>query len=242
MAYREEDLIQNPTPRGACMLLLDTSGSMSGQPIMELNEGVRQFIEEVRDDDYAASSVEVGIITFGGTVREVLDFQTVDKISSRKAELFADGNTPMGEAINLAIQRLEERKNQYKQHGVSYYQPWLVLMSDGAPTDGHIFEQAASRLKQLAESRKVTVFGIGIGHQADLHQLAKCCPSNRPPRLLQGLKFKEFFEWLSQSLSRVSQSTPGTTQLSLPPTDGWASVGVSNVEEFLSLGNRLGSR
>ncbi|MCX7998515.1 MAG: hypothetical protein N3A69_06110, partial [Leptospiraceae bacterium] len=122
--------------------------------------------------------------------------------------------------------RLEERKNQYKQHGVSYYQPWLVIMSDGAPTDGHIFEQAASRLKQLAESRKVTVFGIGIGHQADLHQLAKCCPSNRPPRLLQGLKFKEFFEWLSQSLSRVSQSTPGTTHLSLPPTDGWSSIGV----------------
>lgn len=224
--YQEEDLINNPTPRCACILLLDVSGSMAGEPIQELNEGVTQLIEEIKSDDFAKSSVELGIITFGGVVQEVLNFQSVDQLEAGQIRLFANGNTPMGGAIDLGIQRIEERKNQYKQHGVSYYQPWVILMSDGAPTDGLVFEQAASRLKQLGENKKVSVFAVGIGPNADLNQLAKCCPANRPPKRLQGLRFREFFQWLSQSLSRVSQSTPGTTQVSLPPIDGWAAVGV----------------
>jgi uncharacterized protein YegL len=223
MAFEDDDLISNPTPRCACVLLLDTSSSMSGEPIQELVEGVNLFIEEIKEDDYAVSSVELCIITFGGSVTKHLDFQSVERVSE-EIELHASGNTPMGGAIQEAIQLLEARKNEYKRNGVSYYQPWLVLMTDGAPTDGPIFESAAQNLKQLAEEKKVTVFGIGIGNRADLQQLSKCCPSNRPPKRLKGLKFKDFFQWLSQSLSKVSQSTPGTSGVSLPPPDGWASV------------------
>jgi uncharacterized protein YegL len=223
MAYREEDLISNPTPRCACMLLLDTSGSMDGKPLSELMEGVNQFISEIKTDDFAASSVELGIITFGGEVTKVLTFQSVEKIME-EIVLTANGNTPMGAAISEAIKLLESRKNEYKKNGVSYYQPWLVVMSDGAPTDDDVFTDAAENLKKQSEDKKITVFGIGIGDQADLEELAKFCPSNRPPKRLKGLKFKEFFQWLSQSLSRVSQSTPGTTQVSLPPPDGWAAI------------------
>ncbi|HMU99350.1 MAG TPA: VWA domain-containing protein [Chitinophagales bacterium] len=223
MAYREEDLISNPTPRCACMLLLDTSGSMEGEPLAELMDGVNQFISEIKEDDFAVSSVELSIITFGGTVTKVLNFQSVEKIIE-DIELSADGNTPMGAAINEAIKLLESRKNEYKKNGVSYYQPWLVLMSDGAPTDDEIFNLAAENLKQQAENKKITVFAIGIGDEADLDELSRCCPAKRPPKRLKGLKFKEFFQWLSQSLSRVSQSTPGTAQVSLPPADGWAAI------------------
>ena len=113
---------------------------------------------------------------------------------------------------------LEQRKAEYKREGVSYYQPWLVLMSDGAPTDD--WQQAAEQLRGLAESRKVVSLPIGIG-SADLDVLSQF--SNRPAKPLAGLKFREFFSWLSQSMARVSQSTPGTA-VKLPATSGWDSI------------------
>ena len=72
MAYdliRSNDLIDNPTPRCACLLVLDTSGSMAGAAIDELNAGVQLFIETVHADEVAACSVEIAVVTAGGSVR-----------------------------------------------------------------------------------------------------------------------------------------------------------------------------
>lgn len=221
MASSDYDLIENPTPRCACMLVLDTSLSMNGEPIQELNEGVQQFLQAVKDDDFASNAVELGIITFGDTVREVVALQSVEQLSV--PSLVANGNTPMGQAVIRALEVLEARKQSYKQAGVSYYQPWLVLMSDGGPTDA--YQMAAARLKQLGNEKKVLMFAVGIGAKADLTRLSEFCPDNRPPKRLQGLKFAEFFSWLSQSMARVSASTPGMN-VTLPPSGGWESITV----------------
>ena len=213
------DLIDNPSPRCACMLVLDVSHSMEGQKIAELNEGVRQFIHEVKKDDFAKYSVELGVITFGGDVDTIIDFGPLEQITWE--DLSVNGNTPMGKAVNAAIDSLEKRKQEYRESGNSYYQPWLVLMTDGAPTD--VYQEAAEKLQQQALEKKIVVFGIGIGSDCDLDVLAEFCPENRPPAKLDRLKFKNFFEWLSQSMSMVSQSTPGT-ETNLPSIDGWGSV------------------
>ncbi|MGI9296495.1 MAG: vWA domain-containing protein [Gammaproteobacteria bacterium] len=213
------DLIENPTPRCACMLVLDTSHSMTGKKIAELNEGVRQFLQEVQEDEFARYSVELGVVTFGGRVQIA---QAIGPLPEELREDFsASGDTPMGEAINVAIDVLERRKKEYAENGVSYYQPWLVLMTDGWPS--YPYESAAQRLRQMADEKKIVVFGVGIGDECDMDVLAEFCPEKRPPAKLSGLKFKEFFAWLSQSMSRVSQSTPGT-KTDLPPTDGWMSI------------------
>ena len=213
------DLIENPTPRCACMLVLDVSHSMEGEKIRELNEGVRQFLSEVQDDEFARYSVELGVITFGGKVETV---QPIGPLPEEMLEDFpASGMTPMGKAVNAAISALKRRQEEYKKEGVSYYQPWLVLMTDGVPTDNHT--DAAEQLRQMAGNKKIVVFGVGIGDECNMKVLAEFCPENRPPVKLSGLKFKEFFAWLSQSMSRVSQSTPGT-KTNLPPIDGWASI------------------
>jgi uncharacterized protein YegL len=214
----KSDLIENPTARCACALVLDTSGSMGGAPIDELNGGMAQFIDELRHDDFASYAVEVGVFTFGGSVREALSFTPAYQIQDL-AKLQARGGTPMGEAVELAIERLAGRKAEYQKAGVSYYQPWLVLMSDGAPTDS--WQAAARRLRQMAQDRKVTVLAIGIGEGAALDVLAEF--STRAPKRLAGMKFREFFQWLSQSMERVSQSTPGTG-VPLASTDSWDSI------------------
>ena len=213
-----DDLISNPSARCACMVILDTSASMSGAAIEELNRGIQHFIHSVQEDEVASYSVEIGVITAGARVTEALPFTTAMSISDMQP-LSASGCTPLGEATELALQRLQQRKAEYKKAGVAYYQPWLVIISDGAPTDS--YHQAASQAKQLSEQRKLVVLPIGVAG-ANMSILNEF--SSRGAKKLDGLKFNEFFEWLSASMSQVSASASTSATVKLPSTDGWDSI------------------
>lgn len=220
-----DDLIENPTARVAVSLCLDCSTSMSGDPISELNDGVASFYKAIDSDEIARFSAEIGIVTFGPAQKET-DFQTV-ALQSRPPVLRAGGNTPMGEAVKLSLDLLEARKLEYQSNGVDYYQPWLVLMTDGAPYGGSdaVLAEQAARATRLVNEGKLTVFPIGIGPQADMRVLQTFSPWT--PLKLQGLKFNEFFTWLSASVSKVSQSTPGdAVPLDTEGIKGWGQIGI----------------
>lgn len=219
-----EDLFDNPTPRVPVVLCLDCSGSMMGEPIKELNAGVKTFYQAINEDEIARFSAEICIVTFG-PVQLGADFATLD-VRPQPPVLSASGNTPMGEAVKLSLDSLERRKELYKESGVDYYQPWLVLMTDGKPYGGslELLNQQVNRVTNMVESRKLTVFPIGIGSEADMGTLQRFSPGRSPLRL-QGLKFSDFFSWLSKSVSRVSQSTPGDkVSLDLEGVRGWAEL------------------
>lgn len=224
LLVRIEDLVNNPTARVPVCLCLDTSGSMNGKPIEELNEGVRLFYDAIREDETALYSAEISIITFGETAQCIADFSGLE-IQPEPPILTASGMTPMGEAVNMGLDLLERRKEEYKERGVDYYQPWLVLMTDGVPNgDPSLLDKAISKTVELVNKKKLTVFPIGIGCDADMEILGKFSPK-RPPLRLQGLKFREFFAWLSQSVSKTSQSTPGeNVKLDLEGIKGWGEL------------------
>ncbi len=210
------EFVENPENRCPVILLLDTSSSMAGQPIQELGRGVRVFKEDVQRDTKAALSVEVAIVTFG-PVRLVQDFVTIDQLTP--PELVADGYTPMGEAINYAIDLLEGRKEIYKANGIQYYRPWIFMITDGAPTDS--WQMAAERVRLGEADRKFCFFTVAV-EGADMKTLAQITPPERPPALLDGLNFQPLFVWLSTSMKRVSSSKVGEA-IALPPV-GWAQV------------------
>ena len=224
LLVRLEDLVNNPTARVPVCLCLDTSGSMDGTPINELNEGVKLFYDAIREDETALYSAEISIVTFGGEVLLIEDFANINRQPVAPV-LGANGMTPMGEAVNLALDCLEKRKQEYKDKGVDYYQPWLVLMTDGAPNGSSSeLSTAIQRTVELVNDRKLTVFPIGIGKNADMNVLQQFSPTRSPLRL-QGLKFKEFFAWLSKSVSKTSQSTPGEkVQLDIEGIKGWGEL------------------
>jgi uncharacterized protein YegL len=214
----QEELIENPDPRIPVCLVLDVSSSMDGMPIQELQRGVETFFEAVLADEVAKTSVEVSIVTFGTNVKTLLDFRSIE--NQEVPRLYASGVTSMGEGVMHALDLLEARKEEYKEAGVDYYQPWMVLMSDGYPTDD--ISRASDRITQLAEMRKISVFPIAIG-SADTSVLARL-GGGRTPLRLQGLKFSDFFTWLSKSVSRVSQSTPGESVTLEGGLDSWAQL------------------
>jgi uncharacterized protein YegL len=219
------DLMDNPTPRLPVVLCLDVSGSMWGEPIDELNQGVRLFIENVLSDPIAAASVELCVVTFGDNAELLADFQAVMNVTGVMRVDARNECTNLGEGVELAVKSLNERKEKYKRAAVDYYQPWLVLFSDGepnVPTVGYHIK-VARRVKQMVAEKKLTVFPIGIGREADMDALALF--SDWTPMRLKGLNFREFFQWLSASVSRVSQSRPGDkVELDLEGIKGWGEI------------------
>lgn len=216
--FANDDLIANPSPRCACMLVLDTSTSMSGAPINELNAGLLDFVKAVQEDEVAACSVEIGVITAGSRVQELLPMTSASQIDHVQT-LSASGATPLGEAVRLALRRLDERKVEYKRNGIAYYQPWLVIISDGAPTDQ--WTDAAASARNLSQQRKLVSLPLGVD-TADMSVLGQF--SSKPPKHLAGLRFREFFEWLSASMSQVSASNSTSAQVALPSTNSWDSI------------------
>ena len=210
---------ENPEPRVPCVLVLDVSGSMTGQSIDELNDGIRAFKDALNEDKLASKRVEPAIVTFGNSVQTLVDFGTAESFYPPILE--ADGLTPMGEAVNRALDILEQRKSEYKKNGIAYYRPWVFLISDGTPTDS--WQAAAARAKEGDTARSFAFFSVGVGG-ADLGILGEF--TNRKPLMLKGLMFRELFVWLSSSLRSVSRSNPGDdVPLSNPATpDGWAAV------------------
>lgn len=217
---RQEELVENPTARIPICLVLDVSGSMYGDPIGELQKGVQMFFDAIRDDDIAQYSAEISIVTFGGPVERVLDFYSIQR--QEVPQLSASGSTPMGNGVLAALDMLEARKTEYQNAGIDYYQPWMVLMTDGDATDD--ISEAVRRTQSLVQAKKLTVFPIAIGDGANMDELGQFSPG-RPPLRLKGLNFSEFFVWLSRSVSRVSQSTPGEKiELDTSTIDKWASI------------------
>lgn len=212
------EFADNPEPRCPCVLLLDNSWSMSGQPIAELNEGLATFKEELMADSLAAKRVEIAIVSFG-PVQVVNEFQTADHFAP--PHLTAQKDTPMGLAINKGLELLNQRKALYREHGIPFFRPWVFLITDGTPTDE--WKSAASQIRQGEDSRAFAFFAVGVeGANLDILQQI----SLRQPLRLRGLRFRELFQWLSNSMRSVSRSVPGTEVPLINPTqpDGWASV------------------
>jgi uncharacterized protein YegL len=210
------EFADNQENRCPVVLVLDTSGSMQGAPIQALNQGIETFKQDVLRDVQATLSLETAIIAFGKDgAQKIQDFVGIDGF--QPPALAADGLTPMGEAVNLALDLLEARKAAYKSNGVHYYRPWLILITDGAPTDD--WRGAAQRLQQAEKDNQVIALAVAVqGANAEvLRQF-----SQRPPVALNGLDFRDLFLWLSNSMKRVSAGKVGEA-VALPPMN-WGQI------------------
>ena len=225
----EIDYSGNPNQRTPCVLVLDASASMTeetgnGKTRMdELNRGVEELEKSLRQDDVALSRVQLAIVSVGGAAYDadvMMDWTDVVNFSSFPIE--PGGATPLGKGLKIALDLVEEGKDELKANGISYTRPWIIVISDGEPTDLDEWDEAVQDCLAAERDKKVEIFSIGV-HNANMSMLGQF--TSKPPLKLNGLKFKELFVWLSSSLSAASRSRPGDN-VQLPSTDPWRDVGI----------------
>lgn len=216
-------------PHVPVVLLLDRSYSMVHRDnIGQLNAGVRLFKESIIQDDLANRRVDLCVVSFGDTCEIENDFCSIGSFVSH--ELLAGGRTAMGEAICTGIEVLRARTRQYRSEGIDYYRPWIILMTDGMPTDMEPGDRRWSSVRQQIvdgeANHQFMFFAIGIAEDAlpALRELG----TERPPLLLRENHFDAMFTWLSSSFSSISRSQPGDRVTGISnPTDairGWGDV------------------
>jgi uncharacterized protein YegL len=220
----------NPDPRVACVVLVDVSQSMQGEAIEALERGFAAFTGYLHNDAVAGKRVEVAVVTFGTAATVLVPMQEARSV--RPAPFTAAGTTNMAAGIHLAMDIIEDRKQAYKMAGLQYYRPWVLVLTDGKANLGG-FDEAVGRLNAAETARGVTVFGVGVGPRVDYQQLERLS-LQRGPAPLDGLRFEALFEWLSASLSSVSNSTEYghddealgamSDRISLPSITGWATA------------------
>ena len=155
----------------ACVLLVDVSGSMSGDAIQELNEGLRVFGEALKSDSKAYGCADVCVVSFGSKVEQVVPFCPAAEYVA--PVLTAGGLTAMNEAVITGLDMIELRKQEYKDVGVDYWRPWVFLLTDGVPTDNELYQDAQQRLQDALNNKKINFFPMGIGSGADTQTLKK---------------------------------------------------------------------
>ena len=130
----QAEAVQNYAQKCCVALVLDTSGSMDGQRISQLNQGIQAFFDEINNDTFnLGQKIEIGVITFGGKVERICEPKFVDSICL--PTFSAGGDRRMVDGIREGINMVNQRKHWYKSTGQRYYRPWVIMISSGAPSD-----------------------------------------------------------------------------------------------------------
>lgn len=223
-----QNLLNNPSQRTPCVLVLDASSSMGATTpkgttrIQELNAGIKALESELKSDPVANMRVQLGIVSVGGPggdADKMMDW--TDAVDFQAFALTSGGSTPLARGLEIALEMIEEQKQVYRSAGVQYTRPWLMVITDGEPTDSKTdWQRAVAACRQAESTRKCIIFPIGVAdaNVAVLQQI-----SQTSVRSLDQTKFRELFQWLSASLASQSQSAPGQT-VPLGSTDPWAAV------------------
>ena len=200
------------TRRLPVYLLLDVSGSMSGDPIEAVRQGMKSLLGELKGDPQALETVWISVITFGSTAQRAVPL--TELITAREPELTAGGSTALGAALRLLMEsvRQEVRRTTAEQKGD--WKPLVFLMTDGAPTDD--WEGAADEIKRAGTG---SVIALAAGTGADATRLKRITDTVLRMADLQPGAMQSFFKWVSASVSvsSVNVAQPAGAPITLPP-------------------------
>lgn len=200
-------------------LLLDTSGSMHGEPIEAVKNGVQILLSNLRQDPYALETAYLSVITFNETAKQVVPLTELP--SFQAPVLNASGTTSLGGALSLLASSIEREVAKTTAEEKGDWKPLVFIMTDGEPTDDW-----TKGLEALKKVRTGVVVACAAGPGADTSVLKKITEVVVSLDTADDATIKAFFKWVSASVSVGSQKVDqgqkeviGLSDLPAPPPE-----------------------
>jgi uncharacterized protein YegL len=194
-------------------ILIDTSGSMKGEPIQSVKVGLDSMLTCLRQDPYAIESASLSIITYDRDARVLLPLTPVSDLQLPEISAPDSGPTNTGAALQLLEQRvcLEVRKNTVDQKGD--WMPLLFIMTDGHPSDVMLYQQMIPKIKALDFG---AIIACAAGMSAKVEPLKQLTTQVYTLDTMDSTSFKKFFVWVSQSIGVGNRSVGSAENVELP--------------------------
>lgn len=196
-------------------LLIDTSGSMFGEPIQAVENGLKVLVSTLRSDPYALETAYLSVITFDNSARQIVPLTELAQF--QEPQLNATGCTALGEALSLLSDRVDQEVTKTTPMKKGDWKPLVFIMTDGEPTDD---------LRKGIDDMKKRKFGMVVacaaGPNANTDTLKKITECVVQLDTADSATIKAFFKWVSASVSSGSQKVEETggeanTLSELPP-------------------------
>lgn len=195
-------------------LLIDTSGSMQGEPIQAVNAGLETLVSSLRRDPQALETAHISLITFDREAKLVLPLTSVAELQLPEIVTPSSGPTMTGAALELLCQRVDTELRTHSADAKRDWKPLLFIMTDGTPSDVQKFKDMVPECKKRGFA---TTVACAAGMKAKVDSLTDLATEIVSLDTCDGATFSHFFQWVSASISSGAQSVGVTTQLTLPP-------------------------
>ena len=200
-------------------LLLDTSGSMTGEPIEAVKNGVQMMVHSLRQNPQAIETAFVSIITFDSEAKQLIPL--TDLASFQMVDLKAAGTTALGAALSLLADKLENEVTKTTLEQKGDWKPIVFIMTDGVPTDD--WQAGFQKLKAV---KKSLIVGCAAGNNADDKVLKEIADQVVRLSNTDADSIGKFFQWVSASIATTSTKVEETgidltkkDQLPPPPSE-----------------------
>lgn len=195
-------------------ILLDTSGSMRGEPIHSLNVGLQSMLSALRQDPYALESVHLSLITFDIEAKVYLPLTPLDQVQLPEITVPSAGATFMGAALELLAHEVEANTQKSTADAKGDWRPLLFIMTDGSPSDLYAYQQAIPMIQQ---ANFASIVACAAGPKAKQTHLLELTDRVVVLDSMDAASFAGFFKWVSASVVVGSSSAGLSGSISLPP-------------------------
>jgi len=194
-------------------ILLDTSGSMRGEPIEAVRTGLRSMLASLSRDPYALETVFLSIITFDRDAKVLVPLTELDGFVLPNIDPPETSPTNLGEALELLMKQYRKEVMKTTMDGKGDWLPLAVIMTDGAPSDTQLFNKMTEELKKYKFAR---VVACAAGPKAKIDPLRKITHDVVSLDTMDSNSFAKFWQWVSTAVSQQSQTCDAPHE-SLPP-------------------------